>query len=170
VTLINITERVIFASYITLAGYQITATDANHTITYHLGHSLLKTPKILHLEHKKDFQTCVYAPIPAATVLAAPMDPAGKVKPHPSARHSTNKCHPNLLCSCSPRIESIGIQASCDSPIHKSGIEQHVTRTISMYFLPYMLAPLFLLLINSVVFNYRSGQMLQINVKLTSKM
>jgi len=33
-----------------------------------------------------------------------------------------------------------------------------------------MLAPLFLLLINSVVFNYRSGQMLQINVKLTSKM
>mmetsp|Transcript_14305 Transcript_14305/g.31358 ORF Transcript_14305/g.31358 Transcript_14305/m.31358 type:complete len:317 (+) Transcript_14305:1203-2153(+) len=63
------------------------------------------------------FLTLEYAPTPATTDLAAPMLPAGRLTPLPSARHSTNMFHPKPHRPCPPRMESMGIQTSSPSTV-----------------------------------------------------
>mmetsp|Transcript_42183 Transcript_42183/g.71717 ORF Transcript_42183/g.71717 Transcript_42183/m.71717 type:complete len:202 (+) Transcript_42183:1452-2057(+) len=62
-------------------------------------------------------RTRQYAPTPVTKPFAAATEPAGRETPRPSARHSTNMCHPNPHFSWPPRMWSIGIQTSSPSTV-----------------------------------------------------
>mmetsp|Transcript_21738 Transcript_21738/g.35334 ORF Transcript_21738/g.35334 Transcript_21738/m.35334 type:complete len:230 (+) Transcript_21738:1394-2083(+) len=63
------------------------------------------------------FRTLEYAPTPATTVRAAPILPAGRLTPRPSARHSTNMFQPKPHRSCPPNIDVMGIHTSSPSTV-----------------------------------------------------
>mmetsp|Transcript_18478 Transcript_18478/g.60462 ORF Transcript_18478/g.60462 Transcript_18478/m.60462 type:complete len:246 (-) Transcript_18478:785-1522(-) len=62
-------------------------------------------------------RTRAYAPTPATTLRAAPMEPAGSETPRPSAKASIIMCHPKPQRACPPSTEVIGIQTSSPSTV-----------------------------------------------------